>query len=108
MKSVFVIICFFLAFNTRGEYITEKIIIERPVQSGSSYRAMVDGFRKLGSGNLSLQCSKFNAERPYGAQSMNRCECDREEATFSFFNRRWLCVDNEDFREREGMYSRKA
>lgn len=108
MELIFVIICFFLALNTSGEYITEKIIIDRPVQSGLSYGAMVDGFRKLGSGSLSLQCSEFNAERPYGDHSANRCECDREEATFSFFNRKWLCVDNEDFRERKGMYIRKA
>ena len=69
---------------------------------------MVDGFRKTGPGSLSLQCSEFNAERARGVHSVNQCECNREEATFSFFKRKWLCVDNEDIREREGMYIRKA
>ena len=104
MKFIFFIICFFLAFKTSNEYLTETIVINRPANNG----AMADGFRKMASGSFPMEnkvnCSEFNAEMPYGVHStVNQCKCGDGKATFSFYDGKWLCVDNEGFRERQGM-----
>lgn len=55
--------------------------------------------------NSKIDCGKFDAVTPEGMYSLSQCQCGKEEATFSFFDGRWLCVDNADLQEREGTYT---
>lgn len=108
MQATFFAICLLLIVKTSEEYIAKEIIIDRP-----SFQYMngglVDGIRltvssgaSLGSTDDRFECEDFNAEHPSGVSSIHQCECTSESSTFSFFDGKWKCVDNEEFRQSEG------
>lgn len=113
MQAAFFAICFLLMVKTSKEYFASEIVIERPSLQNMS-NGLVDGIRVLrtGSGvNLGskgFECDDFNAQIPSGVypSSMHHCECTIEASTFSFFDGKWKCVDNEELRQSEGKYSK--
>ena len=102
----FFVICFFLEFKTSEEYLTQKLVIDRSSFQSVNNSTMVDGFRKMILLESNVDCSEFNAEIRNGMDS-DRCVCNEESATFSLFDEKWQCTENEDFREREGMLMKK-
>lgn len=101
LAFVFLLICCFLTFKASKEYLTQEIIIKRLVHTDLSNGA-VDQFRVKGFGGLPFKCRDFNADKADGMSSVNHCQCTEDEATVRYSNRTWSCIDNEDFREREG------
>lgn len=110
MKTAFCAICFLLMVKRSTEY-SAKIVIERPSLQYIS-NGVVDGIRlrvndrkNFGSGGF--ECDDLNAEIPSGIYSSStlQCECKSDASTFSFFDRKWQCVDNGELRQSEGRYS---
>ncbi|XP_068714867.1 uncharacterized protein [Montipora foliosa] len=109
MKSELVLFvsCIVVLFiKTSKENQTESLFIERPLQSLANKGGLLDGFRQSAHENMTLNCPEFDAKIPEGIYLSNRCQCTEDEATFSFFEKKWQCIENEDFREHEdcGLY----
>lgn len=106
MQATFFAICLLWIVKTSEEYLKKKVTIYRPsLQNMSS--GFVDGIRLTGvsAANLASKdfpCEDFNAEPPSGVNSIYQCKCTNEASTFSYFGGQWKCVDNEDFRQKEG------
>ena len=102
MKTAFCAICFLLMAKGSKEY-SAKIVIERPSLQYMS-NEVVDGIRLRTNDRKNFECDDFNAEIPSGIypSSTLQCECKIEATTFSFFDRKWQCVENERLRQSEG------
>ena len=106
--AFFVISSFILAITTSGKYSAKGIIIDRPSGQYMIDGATVDGIRlKTSEVNLdddddSFECDEFDAVDQGGTSSVHRCKCTNKASTFSYFNGEWKCVENDEFRQREG------
>ena len=110
MQTASLAICFLLMVTSSKEYFA-KIVIERPSLQYLN-NGVVDGIRVAANGGMNFgnegfECDDLNAEIPRGIypSSTLHCECKIEASTFSFFDGKWQCVENERLRTREGKYS---
>ena len=56
----------------------------------------------------SFECDEFDAvDQGKTSQYLPRCKCTKEASTFSYFNGKWTCVENEEFREGEGKWKNR-
>ena len=111
MQTARFAICFLLMVKESREYFASEIVIERP-SLWNTNNGLIDGIRVRASSGINFgsnrfKCEDFNAVIPRGIYSSSTldCECKSEASTFSFFDGKWQCVDNERLRQSEGKYS---
>lgn len=93
---------------------TGIVVIDRTYgnyMSNETFFKMTDKIRLNtgGKDDDSFECDEFDAvDQDRTSRCLQMCKCTKEASTFSQFDGEWTCVENEEFREREGKWKNRC